>query len=218
MLLKRLGIAFLAILALGVTMAATASAENDPLFLFGGQTGTVSEGGGTLSTLTQFFSIECKKSAGTVKAANDVDTFEGEIEFKECTATGLGQAAGVIKFKIKGLTCLWGKETELKPCAVIENTENVHLEVPILGLVDFLAGSTQAGKLTPDGTSTNALKLELAKGAANGDQLLTSVKDLGKELKPKINVLENHKGEETMGAISATFLIKFTNAGTLDCS
>jgi hypothetical protein len=215
--LKTLGVAVLALLAVGVTMVATASAA-DPLFLFAGQTGAISEGKGTLSTLTNFFSITCEKSAGSVSAANDSDTFTGEIEFKECTGNSLGSPAGVIKFKFKGLTCLWGTvETELKPCAVIETTENVHVELGFFGLVDFLKGSSQACKLSPDGTSTTDLKMACEKVAGtNGDPLLKEVKDLGATLKPEIKVLENHGSTETMGAIASTFLIKFANAGTLD--
>jgi len=213
--LKTLGIALIALLAVGVTMVATASAA-DPLFLFAGQTGSISEGKGTLSTLSNFFQITCEKSAGSVAAANDSDTFTGEIEFKECTGNSLGSPAGVIKFKFKGLTCLWGTaETELKPCAYIEATENVHVELGFFGLIDFLVKSSQACKLSPDGTSTTDLKMACEK-SGGGDQLLTSVKDLGATLKPEIKVLENHSGSETMGAIASTFLITFAKAGTLD--
>ena len=212
--LKTLGVALVALFAVGVTMVATASAA-DPLFLFAGQPGTISEGKGTLSTLTNFFSITCQNSTGKVEAANDSDTFTGEIEFKECTGNSLGSPAGVIKFKFKGLTCLWGAENELKPCALIESTENVHVELGFLGLVDFLIGSSQACKLTPDGTSTTDLKMACEK-VANGDPLLKEVKDLGATLKPEIKVLENHKAPETSGVIASTFLITFAKAGTLD--
>jgi hypothetical protein len=215
MYLKKLALAFLAVLALGVMAAATASAETDPVFLFAGQEGKISEGKGNLSTLSQFFSITCESSSGSVKAANDANTFTGTIEFKGCTATGLGQASGVIKFAFKGLTCLTGKETELKPCAFIEATENVHVEVPIIGLITFLTGSSQACTLSEDGKAVTSLTMSCKKGAT-GDQSITSVKDLGVELKPKINVLEKEAGEETMGAIEAPFKISFTNAGTLD--
>jgi len=216
MQLKKLGIAFVAILAIGVTMVATASA--DPLFLFGGQVGAVSEGKGTLSTAAQFFAITCEKAAGTVEAANDSATFKGEIEFKECTATGLGQASGIIKFKFKGLTCLWGtSETELKVCVYIEASENVHVEVPVIGLVDFLVGSSQACKLTPDGTSVTELDM-LCEKTANGVGPLKEVKDLGTVLKPLIKVLEKHTGSETTGIIAALFKIKFANAGKIDCA
>jgi hypothetical protein len=213
--LKTQGVALVALLAVGVTMVATASAA-DPLFLFAGQTGTISEGKGTLSTLTNFFSITCEKSAGSITAANDSDTFKGEIEFKECTGNSLGSGAGIIKFKFKGLTCLWGTaETELKPCAYIEASENVHIELGILGLLDFLTGSSLACKLTPVNTSTTTLKMACEK-LATGDQLLTSVKDLGATLKPEIKMSENHKSPETHGVIASTFLITFAKAGTLD--
>jgi hypothetical protein len=212
--LKTLGVALVALLAVGVTMVATASAA-DPLFLFAGQTGTISEGKATLTTLTGFFAITCEKSTGKVNAANDSETFTGEIEFKECTGNSLGSPAGVIKFKFKGLTCLWGAENELKPCAYIETTENVHIELGFFGLLDFLIGSSLVCKLTPDGIATTDLRMAFEK-SANGDPLLTSVKDLEVTLKPEIKVLENHESPETHGVITATFLITFAKAGTLD--
>jgi hypothetical protein len=92
----------------------------------------------------------------------------------------------------------------------------VHIELPLAQLVDFLTGSSQACKLSPDGTSVTKLEMLCEKGASNGVQLLKAVKDLGVELKPKINVLENHTGSETGGAIASKFSITFTNAGTLD--
>jgi hypothetical protein len=212
---KKACTAGLAVLVLGVTMIATASASE--LFLFGGQTGTISEGAGTLSILGNSFSIECKKAAGKVEMANDSETFKGEIELKECTATGLGLPSGTLKFKFKGLLCLWGStETELKPCAYSETTEVLHLEIPLIGLIDFLIGSSQACKLEPDGVSTTTLTMKCEKGAEAGDQLLTEVKDLGTVLKPAILILQNHAGEEKHGAVSATFKISFAQAGQLD--
>jgi hypothetical protein len=215
MRLTKVTFAFFAVLSFVAIAVSAASAETDPVLLFAGQKGTISEGGGTLSTLDQFFSISCAKSAGAVEAGNDADTFKGEIEFKECPFTGLGQSSGVVKFKFKGLTCLTGKETELKPCAFVEATENVHGEVPILGLISFLLGSSQACALSEDGKAVTFLVMTCTK-SATGDETLTSVKDLGVELKPKINVLEKEAGEETMGVIEARFKISFTNAGTLD--
>jgi hypothetical protein len=219
--LKRLGVAFVAVLAVGVTMVAVASAA-DPILLFAGQTATISQPAkGTLTTLKNFFSIECPSAGGEVKTVSDGDTFTGKVEFKNCTALGssvnsLGDGAGIILFKFKGLTCLFGaSEAELKICALIESEEVVHIEGALLGLVEFLKGSSQAGELSPDNVSTKELKLKLA-CTANGDPSILSVKDLGVTQKDEIKVLEHHEGEEDHGCIKAELVLTTANAGTLD--
>jgi hypothetical protein len=216
MLWKQISVIGLTVLVLGGGPA-TASAVEEELLLFGGQNGAIEGKASTLTVLGNAFSIECKNSKGKLEAVNGSETFKGEIEFAGCTGTGLGLPAGVIKFKFKGLLCLWGATNlELRPCAFVETSENVHVEVPLIGLLDFLVGSSQAGKLEPDGVLVKELTAKFEKGAVPGAQLLPEVKDLGATLKPEIKILQNHAGEEKHGALASTFTITYAAAGTLD--
>jgi hypothetical protein len=211
---KTFGLALAAMFVLAMTVAAMASAA-DPLFLFGTQTSTISGGSGKLTTLGSFFGLECKKVTGSVTpGGNDSETFTGSIDFEECNANSLGDKTGIILFKFDGLLC-WINESKLEVGAYILATEDVHLEnVPLIGLLVFLKGSSQIAALTPVGVSTTLLTAKLS--GASGDQSPTSCVDLGTTLKPEIKVSENESATEHDAAINQEFDLHFATAGTLD--
>jgi len=215
-MLKRLS-AVVAILALlGVVMAASASAA-DPLFLgFASKTFTISGGAGTLSTLGNPFSITCTAVSGSGEiGGNETETFTATFDFTGCNANSLGDAAKTILFKVKGLLCSIS-EAKLEVGLYQEAIEVVHLEnVPLIGLLEFLKGSSQIASITPDGTKVSEFKAKLST-SGTGDQAITSCVDLGTTLKPSIKVLLAHSGEEVDGAIATEAKITTAAAGTID--
>jgi hypothetical protein len=213
--LRLLGVALAAAFALGAMVVATASAE-DALFLQSGtRTGVkVSGKGGTLSTLSNFFGVTCTGASGNFNlGGNMTETFSGTIDFTGCNANSLGDPAGTILYKSKGLLC-YISENPLEVGAYIEATETVHIEgLPFGLLVLFLSGSSQVGKVTPINTSTTTITLSF--GGTGGDQSVGSCKDLGATLTPSIKAVENEKGE-TMGSLVTSLTLTFEEAVTVD--
>jgi hypothetical protein len=214
--LTKLGVAFVAVLALGVAMVSTASAA-DPLFLFGTKTGfKVSGPEGHLKTLGGFLEITCKKTTGSGKTTgNDTDGFEGTVEYKECTSLGsevksLGAAAGTIVQKFKGELC-WTNEKELKVGAYVEATEHVHVELPF-GILDLIFGS-QIGTITPVNAKTKTITLTLT--GASGDPGVASCTGLSART-GSLKIIENENGTEKDGAIEAKLEMTPEEEGQID--
>ena len=213
--LRRLGFALATVLVLGMTVASVASAA-DPLFLFGTKTGFKASGGAaTLSTLGNFFSLTCEKNTSEGNTGGkDTETFSGTITFTGCSMTSLGAAGGTITYKFDGLLC-WINEAKLEVGEYILASEDVHLEVPLIGLLTLIKGSADVVALTPVGFKTKTLtgKMETS---GTGDQKVTSCTDLGVTLKPSIKILQNEAGEEKDGAIATSFTLTTEVEGTID--
>jgi hypothetical protein len=214
---KRLGAVFAILAALGVVMAASASAaENDALFLFTKTGFTIKGGAGTLSTLGNPFSITCTGLSGSGSTGgNETETFTATLDFTGCNANSLGDAAKTVLFKASGLLCLIST-TELLVGLFILVSEVVHLEnVPLVGLLEFLVGSSLIFVIVPDGQDAKEFTIK-SETSGTGDQKVTSCKDLEKTLTPAIKVLLAHAGSEADGAITTSATITSEVLGTID--
>jgi hypothetical protein len=214
---KRLGAVFAILALLGVVVTASASAaEKDALFLFTKTGFTIKGGAGTLATLGNPFTITCTAVKGSGNTGgNETETFTATFEFTGCNANSLGDAAKVILFKVSGLLCLISTTT-LEVGLFMEVTETVHLEnVPIAGLVEFLAKSSDVAAITQDGLDAKEFEAKLTT-SGTGDQKVGSCKDLEKTLTPAIKALIAHAGSEADGAITTSATITSEVLGTID--
>ena len=210
-MVKRFGVALAVCFVVAAAYASMASA--DALFLGITTTGfTASGGAGTLSTLGNPFSITCTAVSATGNVGgNDKDTFTATIKFTGCNANSLGNSSGVIEFKVTGELCYINKAAK-EVGLYLEATSAVHLEnVPLIGLLTFLAGSADVAAVTPVNTASHTFTAKM-ETSGTGDQKVTSCEGLSVR-KPSIKVALNEGTTEADGAISTSFTISPSTAG-----
>jgi hypothetical protein len=168
--IRILGLALLALFALGAASASMASAEEGVLPT---QTKpfTIKGAAATLLTLEKE-EIKCKATSGEGKFLEKSDQHAtGSFIFKECTALGLasntlGDASGTIKANVLFLICLVEPKT-LVFGVLIQPTETVHVEVPSVKALLLVKGAV-IGELETTGLEGTLWNISL-KGK-NGDQ------------------------------------------------
>lgn len=212
--LKILGVALMAVFALGAFVSATASAEVKVLpeaaESFKGESGK-----GTLEVLKSKFAVTCQKdkSEGTFEAKKPLGTFH--IDFEECTTiggivtcTGLGEASGIIL--TLGTTHLvfdkLGTGAELG-VGVLFLVEPTHFECA--GVLQIVEGQVLC-LITPVGKKANHFEITCTKGKEKGDPGETVYwNEAGTEVKMGEELLLTKENEKAgvMSGESTTALI-----------
>jgi hypothetical protein len=171
--LRILGLALLALFALGAFTASFASAEEGVLPQQGAKVVKISGGVATLETLGEEFAVECKTLAGeaTFLAASDQHA-EGTLDFHECRVpqlnlqvNGLPDTEGLILIPVLFLICLV-EPKKLVFGILILPTETVHLDIPFLGQLILVKGAAIGENLS--GNEGKEFKLSLT--GKGGDQ------------------------------------------------
>jgi hypothetical protein len=153
--LRIIGLALLALLALGVLGASLALAEEGVL-----EPANFTIKGGTI-TITNLNNetLICKAVTGSGAFLTEKEKdqhAEGTLDLTGCTASGfsantLGDAAGTLLFPVLFLFCLTNPATLLFGILILF-TETVHIEIPIIKALLLLKGAfigslTKAGEL-----------------------------------------------------------------------
>jgi hypothetical protein len=179
--LKLIGLALIAVFALGA-FAASASAEEG--FLVGGsgtpKTGTFL-GGSVVFETTSKSTIECTKVDDTTLTFTNDKTYTATLAILECKALGFGirsegDPAKTILVPVKFLVCLDPKNSVSKALVdnfgiVAEIAGTLKLEVEGVKVSVELKGQVLSAVLTTG--KANLFNVEFAKGATAGSQAVT---------------------------------------------
>jgi hypothetical protein len=140
-----LGLALLALVALGAVSASMASAEEGVL-----APAAFTIKGGTATYLTlEKEEVKCKETAGAGKFLTEKEKDQhatGSFTFKGCTALGLasntlGDVSGTIKINVLFLICLVEPKTLVFGVLIQPTEAPVHIEVPSVKALLLLKGA-----------------------------------------------------------------------------
>jgi hypothetical protein len=151
-LLKTAGLAIMAVLALAMVAATTASAAlPEALDNVAGNTFTATSGEGELKA--GIFTIKCKKDKATGEVTG-AKTLTSTVTFEECSIAGLaanslGGSAATIVVAVTGLLCFIKEGSPLEVGVLFTlPSAGVHIEIPAFAELVLVTG-TVIGRLTP---------------------------------------------------------------------
>ncbi len=185
-------LSLLALAVVAFSAAGSAYASNPEALLLESKGGfSFTSGAGELVDSTSGLAIKCKSDKGTGEITG-AKSLTASVTFEKCNVGGLaaqslgGKSGQITLSKLAGGLCYINAEKHQVGALLTLPSEGVHIEVPSLGELLIVTGST-TGLLSPDNEATKSGKLSFGghkcEGATgNEDVLLLELEHSGTTL------------------------------------